>query len=154
MTDSPLDRFATIAGRIEQRFANRLVERVLRSPAHPVLSWHFLVLSYEGRRSGRRFTTPVLYWPTADGVVLLTPREQTVWWKNFRGGHDLRVLLAGNWRAGHGTVVADERAVTDHLTRVARLPRRLSWTLLGRRLPSDDRLRAAAPEFVLVRVSL
>jgi len=154
MASSTLDRFAAIAGAVEQRFANRAVERVLRSPAHPLLSWRFLLISYEGHRTGRRYTTPVAYWSRPEGVVLLTPREQTTWWTNFRGGHDLRVLLRGSWREGRGEVVADEAAVAAHLRHVAHLPRAVTKTALGRPIPGDARLREAAPGFVLVEVSL
>lgn len=88
-------RLAAIPRRIESRIANPLVAGVLRSRFHPLLSRWFLLLSYEGRRSGRHYTTPTLYRQTSDGVVLFTPADSTNWWRNFRDGHPLSVLVRG-----------------------------------------------------------
>ncbi|MFB6129290.1 MAG: hypothetical protein ABEJ28_00520 [Salinigranum sp.] len=141
------------ARRAESRAANPLVAAVLRSPHHPLLSGRLLLLSYEGRRSGRRYTTPVLYRRTDSGVDLFTPAAETTWWRNFRGGHPASALLCGTWRRGRGEVVADEASVFDHLRWVAAPVRRITFALLGRPLPTEERLAAAAGEFVIVRLT-
>ncbi|MFC6726928.1 hypothetical protein ACFQE1_21625, partial [Halobium palmae] len=97
----------TIVRRIESHVVSPLVTLALASRCHALLSRRLLLLSYEGRRSGRRFTTPTLYRPLdgrseegdddgdpshASGVALFTPAAETNWWKNFRGGHPCRVL--------------------------------------------------------------
>jgi len=145
-------RLAGLPRRLESRFANPVVARVLASPFHPLLSRWLLLLSYEGRRSGRRYTTPTMYRRTPDGVVLFTPAEATNWWRNFRGGYSLTVLLRGEWRRGEGEVVSDESAVLDHLRWLA-WPLRRVGRFVGATASIDERLERAAPSFVLVRVT-
>jgi len=43
------------------RVMNRIPATVLRSPLHPMMSGKYLLLSFTGRKSGRRYTTPVAY---------------------------------------------------------------------------------------------
>ncbi|MEU8662656.1 hypothetical protein [Actinoplanes philippinensis] len=63
------------------------------------------VVSYVGRRSGRRFSTPVTYFRTADGVRIdvMMPDSKN-WWRNFTGdGGPLTVRLDDAERTGHAT---------------------------------------------------
>ena len=46
---------------IFNRFINPFVKAVLRSPVHRLLSGSLVLLTYTGRRSGRRYTLPVMY---------------------------------------------------------------------------------------------
>jgi hypothetical protein len=46
---------------VRNRVINPLVRVLLRSPAHRVMSRGVLLLTYTGRRSGRRYTLPVQY---------------------------------------------------------------------------------------------
>lgn len=147
-----LRRLASIARRAESHLANPVVAGVLRSRLHPLLSLRLLLLSYEGRRSGHRYTTPALYRRTGGGVVLFTPVAATNWWWNFRGGHPADVLVRGEWRRGEGEVVSDEDAVVEHL-RWTVGPIRRAGAALGHPVPGDARLRNAASSFVLVRVT-
>jgi len=92
-------------------FANRVVRRVLESPAHRLLSASTCVVRYRGRRSGATFSTPTQYADHGDGLVIFVGRPDTKsWWRNFRDDHDLDVLVAGNWRSmvGRAIVGAEE----------------------------------------------
>jgi len=143
------ERFAAVARPVESRVANPLVKRVLASPLHPLLSWRFLVLSYEGRKSGTRYETPVAYWEREGEIVLTTPAAETNWWRNFRTPHDCRVLVRGEWRTGVGAVVDDTERVREHLAYATRTARRLTldeW-------PSSETLDELAEALVLVRVA-
>lgn len=148
------DRLVSLVRFTESHMANQAMTTVLRSPLHPLLSWQFILLSYEGRKSGRRYTTPVLYWQSDDGLVLLTPADRTNWWRNFRGEYSLKVLLQGNWRTGWGEVDADEEHVFNHFRRLVDPIRKVSYVLFGRHLPSNDYLRQIGSRFILVRVAL
>ncbi len=44
-----------------QRFGNVFVIGLLRSPLHRLASGSLLLITHRGRRSGRRFTIPVMY---------------------------------------------------------------------------------------------
>lgn len=87
-------------------FANHVVEAVLRSPLHPLMSGSTDLVRYRGRTSGREFTTPTQYARLGDDIVVLVARPATkTWWRNFREPHDLDVLVQGDWRSMTGRVV-------------------------------------------------
>jgi len=71
---------------------------VLDSPAHGLLSGTTDVVRYQGRRSGKAFSTPTQYARSGDDVVILVGHpESKSWWKNFREDRDLDVLIRGHW---------------------------------------------------------
>jgi len=88
------------------RIGDRGLSLLLRSPLHPVLSGSFDLVRYLGRRSGATFTTPTQYASRNGGIIIMvgTP-ERKQWWRNFRGGHDLEVLLRGQWVPMRGTAI-------------------------------------------------
>lgn len=148
------ERLVSLFGHVESRVANPIMDTVLRSSLHPLLSWQFILLSYEGPKSGRRYTTPVLYWKSDNNLVLLTPADHTNWWRNFRGGYSLKVLLQGDWRSGHGKVVTDEEHVLAHFRRVAGPIRKMSYVFFRQKLPTNNHLQDIGSGFILVRVVL
>ncbi len=89
----------------------KLITAGLQSPLHGVLDGSFDLVRYQGRRSGETFITPTQYAAHGDGIVIFvgTPERKT-WWRNFRGGRNLEVLLAGRWVPMFGELVvgADE----------------------------------------------
>lgn len=76
----PNGRYAIIH-RLEKTVINPVVLWILRSSAHHLLSQWLLIITYEGRQSGREFSTPVLYREDDNKLILLTPKEQTNWWR-------------------------------------------------------------------------
>ncbi len=92
-------------------FANRVVCKLLESPAHRLMSRSTDVIRYKGRRSGRTFATPTQYAAYGDGLVIFVGRPDTkTWWRNFSNDGDIDVLVAGDWRAmtARAVVSADE----------------------------------------------
>ena len=85
---------------------NGLVEALLRSPLHFVASKGLLVLSWEGRQSGRRFSIPLGYQEDgAEIFVLISKREEKRWWKNFRSSWPAELTVRGERRDVLGEVV-------------------------------------------------
>lgn len=77
---------------------NLVVSGVLRSPLHRLLSGSTGLLRYTGRRSGRRFVTPVQYCEHGtDLLVLVGHAEAKTWWQNFRTDYDLDLLVRRTW---------------------------------------------------------
>jgi len=54
------------------RAVNRFLSLLLRSPPHGVLSDGVLLLGFTGRKSGRRYTTPINYLRDGGAVLLTT----------------------------------------------------------------------------------
>lgn len=74
---------------------NPVVEAILRSPFHWLLSPGLMLITVTGRKSGRRFTIPVGY-HEVDGrviVVLIADAASKVWWRNYRAPGPIDLLL-------------------------------------------------------------
>ncbi len=91
--------------RLVFRLINSVVGSILRSPLHRLLSGRLLLLTFYGRKSGRRYTTPVGYGQTGDTLLINT---ESPWWRNLRGGARVGVRLRGRECAGTAEVVSDE----------------------------------------------
>lgn len=88
------------------RHMNPLVERLLRSRLHGLASRALLVVSWSGKKSGKRFSIPTGYQRDGeDVVVLLSKPGVKTWWKNFRSPWPADLLIAGRERTAMGTLV-------------------------------------------------
>jgi len=136
------------------RVANPIVRLLLRSPLHPLLSGAVLLLTYTGRRSGRRYTIPVQYARTDRRVVIWPADHQRKrWWRNLSSPAPVELRIRG--RTVHGTAQAvtdDHDAIQDTLTTyLQRFPRAARALALDSGSP--DTLRGA-DRTVVVRVDL
>ena len=89
-----------------QRFYNPLVIWLLRSPLHALMSDSVLLLTFEGRRSGRTYTTPVSHIRYGEDVILVAARDHS-WWKNPRGGAPVRLRISGRNEEGVAEALED-----------------------------------------------
>ena len=132
------------------------MRRILESPVHWPLSRWFAVLSWTGRKSGRRYTTPVSYVREGSTVWITTGDK---WWHNLTDSAPVGMRLAGRWRDGEGI------AVTGHAESLAthqRLFREHAWFRWLSGIPGhrsggadpDALDRALRSGRVLVRVDL
>jgi deazaflavin-dependent oxidoreductase (nitroreductase family) len=104
-----------------QRFGNLFVIGLLRSPLHRLASGSLLLITYRGRRSGRRFTIPVMYAEREGTLTIFVGQpEQKRWWRNLRGGAEVEVRLRGRRLRGQAEVVEDSAAVETYLDRYPR----------------------------------
>lgn len=71
---------------------NGFMSWVLRSPFHGLLSNGMMLITVSGRRTGRKYTTPVGFYRKDDNLWVLTSRNRT-WWKNLQGGAQVLLLL-------------------------------------------------------------
>jgi deazaflavin-dependent oxidoreductase (nitroreductase family) len=148
--ESPALR-GTLLGRL-LTFWNPIMKRLLRSPLHWPWSRWFAVVEWTGRRSGRRYSTPVAYLLRGDEVWVTTG---DAWWRNLRSNPVTHVWLAGKQVVGDAALVTDPvESVQLHATlfevrpffaRLAGLPAR----------PGDSQIaRAVNAGRVLVRIRL
>ncbi|MFC7203876.1 hypothetical protein ACFQJC_10135 [Haloferax namakaokahaiae] len=94
---------------LEQRVMNPFLRRVLQSPLHHVASRWTILVTYLGPKSGRRYTFPVAYERVGPSLVVVTPKAESNWWKNFRRPMNCFVWYRGHRRSVTGEVVEDER---------------------------------------------
>lgn len=65
---------------------------LLRSPLHGLLSNGMMLITVTGRKTGKKYTTPVGYYCEGDLLWILTSRDRA-WWRNLRGGAEVELLL-------------------------------------------------------------
>jgi hypothetical protein len=82
------------------------MKRLLQSPLHRPWSRWFAVVEWTGRRTGRRYSTPVAYFLRGNEVWVTTG---DAWWRNLRINPLTQVWLAGRQVAGDATLVTDPR---------------------------------------------
>lgn len=138
---------------------NPLMKALIRSPMGRRLNHLMTVVTFTGRRTGRRFATPVAYARDGDAVTILVHRP---WWKNFRGGADVTLYLEGRDRRGQATAIEDPAEMVRYLRKTiadaggVRNARRRGLTDLDptNDTPSDAELLHAVRGGALVRVEL
>jgi hypothetical protein len=78
--------------------ANAVVETILKSPLHRLLSAKFVLIRYLGEQTESAHTPPLEYADTHHGiVVLVSEHDDTTWWRNFTTMGQVQVLVAGTW---------------------------------------------------------
>ena len=80
-----------------------------------------LLLTYIGRRSGRRYTLPVQY-ARADQSLILWPahHDRKRWWRNLQPPAPVQLRLAGHELHGTAQVLIDNKAqIADAIKQAA-----------------------------------
>lgn len=139
------------------RTINPFVSTILRSPLHRVLSSQVLLLTFTGRKTGKRYTIPVGYTPEGDTLTLFSSKS---WYKNLRGGSPVVVHLKGSRRTGLAEVIEDRGA---KLEAAERLIAKYGLKGAGRRIglaldisppPTKEELAAAVDGYAAIRIVL
>lgn len=102
---------------LESRVANPLLRAALRSRIAGYLPDRLVLLSYVGRKTGRRIQTPVMVTPDGDERVVTTYRSVN-WWPNFREGHEADLWIDGDPVPVTGSAVTETAAIVDWLLRM------------------------------------
>ncbi len=122
--------------------ANTVVEMVLESPLHRLLSGKLVLIRYHGAHSGTEHTLPVQYADTHNGLVVAVDKPDTKsWWRNFTTMGQVQVLVAGSWvpMTAHALVGSeDPEAVTpllrSYATRFPKVVKSLDGDTLDERV--------------------
>lgn len=131
---------------------NQVPKAILRSPLHATMSRRFLLLSFQGRKTGRWYHLPLAYL-RRDGEVIMT--TDSGWWRNLRGGRSVQLRLAGRRVTGKAWAVTDETEVEAALRDlVASQPSYLRLAGMHSNADGTPNLARAARERVLIRVEL
>jgi hypothetical protein len=135
---------------------------LLRSPFHRVASRNLCIFLYQGRRSGRRYETPLSYVREGDRIWLLSSRD-TRWWTSFTPGPGVpaavEVLAEGEILRGRAQTIQHDRERLRETVRrfLTALPRDAMVYGIGLdrdRKPKPDELERALDRLVLVEIEL
>jgi deazaflavin-dependent oxidoreductase (nitroreductase family) len=84
--------------------ANAFMKAILCSPLYPLLGENLGVISVTGRKTGRRFSTPINVERRGKEFMVISSRSRT-WWKNLLEGRP------GGLRVGGKSIVVMARVV-------------------------------------------
>lgn len=138
-----------------QRIGNVFIGGILRSPFHAMLSKNTLLLTFTGRASGKRYTTPVNYAPVGDELLIFS-RKDRAWWRNLRGGAPVVFRLQGRTITGWGIAFEDEaeveRGLMTYLQAAPNFAKFFEVGLDEDGLPNREDIARTAEPRVLVKV--
>lgn len=98
---------------------NDFMAWLLRSPLHGLLSSGMMLITVTGRKTGKKYTTPVGYYREGDNLWVITSRDRT-WWKNLRGGAEVGLLLKRKPVRAFAEPDLDEEAVEARMVEYLR----------------------------------
>lgn len=134
---------------------NRLMIPLLRSPLHGIASHTLVLLSFQGRKSGKTYTFPTGYTQQGNQIEIISSRS---WWKNLRGNARVTLWLRGKKRTGEASVFYGDEIVAQALLPIARRSRQMrklyEIELDAQGQPEEEGVRRAALATALVRVRL
>ena len=93
---------------------NRFMAWLLSSPFHAILSQGMMLITVTGRKTGRKYTTPVGYYREEDDLWVLTSRNRT-WWRNLKGGARVELLFMRGPIKAFAEPELDQQTVEEHL---------------------------------------
>jgi deazaflavin-dependent oxidoreductase (nitroreductase family) len=133
---------------------NPTMRLLLRSPLHGLVSSSLMLITFTGRRSRRRYTTPVRYLRDGDVVRCFTSTE-TRWWRNLIGGAEVTLRIRGRDHRCHAVAIHDDparaRAALEQYLEV--FPQDAAYhdvRLTAQRTPEPEDLERAARKAVVV----
>jgi len=136
---------------------NPMMVWLLKSPLHGMISKNVMLVTVTGRKSGKPISTPANYLRDGNTLWVISWRKRT-WWRNLRGGAQVRVLLAGQSREGRGQVIEEEKAVAqslfDYYRRVPQVAKYVQIGLDAAGEPAAADCERAAQKMVAVRIDL
>jgi deazaflavin-dependent oxidoreductase (nitroreductase family) len=88
---------------------NDFVKFFLRTPLY-VFMGDTMLITVTGRKTGRKYTTPVGFYRENDTLWIISSRNRT-WWRNVQDGAEVEMRLRGKDVNGFAEAILDEEAV-------------------------------------------
>jgi len=92
---------------------NDFVQFFLRTPLR-VFMGDTMLITVKGRKTGKGYSTPVGYYRDDGHLWVISSRDRT-WWRNVRGGADVKLLIKGKTISAFAEAVLDEKEVEKQL---------------------------------------
>ena len=135
---------------------NDFMAWVLRSPFHGMLSNGMMLITITGRKTGKKYTTPVGYYREGEFLWVITSHDRT-WWKNLRGGAEIGLLLKRKPVTAHAEVELDEKAVEarmyDYVKHVPQAAKPMGIRMENGK-PNEEDIARTAKDRLFVQIKL
>ncbi len=137
-------------------FVNKAMKFVLRSPIHDIVSKTVLLITFNGRKSGKAYTTPVSYSQSGNQVTIFT---HAAWWKNLHSGAPVSILLRGREIPGLAEPVAEDKKaiaarLAEHLRKVPSDSKYYGVTFDDHGIPKAEEVEKAVQTVVMICIWL
>ncbi len=133
---------------------------LLRSPFHALISKNTMLVSYTGRKSGKKYTIPVSFHSDRDDqgeCLVVTSFRRRTWWRNLRSGASVTLLLQRRELPATAEVVEDDPGVASLLSAYLQQEPRLARYMgvgIEAGVPNPDDVAEAAKSRVMVKTRL
>ena len=135
---------------------NDFMAWVLRSPFHGMLSDGMMLITITGRKTGKKYTTPVGYYREGEFLWVITSHDRT-WWKNLRGGAEIGLLLKRKPVTAHAEVELDEKAVEarmyDYVKHVPQAAKPMGIRMENGK-PNEEDIARTAKDRLFIQIKL
>lgn len=142
---------------ISLKIGNPLLKLLLCSPWHWVASGSILLITVTGRKSGKRYTTPVNF-VQEEGQLLVLSHQHRTWWRNVRGGAAVTIRWRGKKINSTATVLEEPTAVAPYferyLTAVPQYASAFAVKLDEEKLPLREDIERAVQGKVMVLIAV
>lgn len=137
------------------KVVNPIMRRVLRSPKAKIGD-AILLLTFTGRTTGKKFTTPVGYRRTGDNTVVLY--TDSPWYKNMLAGAPVEVVIKGEQMSGWAVATDDKelivRETAEHLHKRGLQGAREIGIMRLKFVPTEDELRIMLRDRAKITIEL
>ena len=137
---------------------NPVVKKILASPLHRLMSHNTVLLEFKGRKSGKKYATPVSYYESNGHLHCFTDKANK-WWLNLCAGDEIEVTLRGQKMTGTPCVMVDgseemQASLRDFLIAVPRdaAHAKVGFDTNGQPIAAD--LERACNQLVLITIEL
>lgn len=154
MTTPPTNQ-PVVPNDVPPRWANAWMKWALTAPGiQRLIGQGVALLSFEGRRTGRRYEIPISYHRREDTVTLITKRQRR-WWHNFETPAVVGLRLAGRDYTGKAEIHADDAAnLTFMMEYLAKRPIDAKAFGLAKDEITRERIEQILPHLVIIRITL
>jgi deazaflavin-dependent oxidoreductase (nitroreductase family) len=97
---------------------NDFVKFFLRTPLY-VFMGDTMLITVTGRKTGRKYTTPVGFYRDGNTLWIISSRDRT-WWRNVQDGADVEMRIRGRDVSGFAEAILDEDAVAAQVIEYVR----------------------------------
>ncbi len=135
---------------------NPIIRLILLSPLHGLVDSGILLLKYEGRKSGKRYSVPVSYICDGDDYLVVTFKARQ-WWHNLKSIYPVRIRLRGKEIPATAQAVYDDPQLVsaDLAIYLEHQPQLLKYFHVERNEDGSlnmEQVRQAAEKRVMVRI--
>ena len=135
---------------------NDFMNWVLRSPFHRMLSNGMMLITVNGRKTGKNYTTPVGYYQENGNLWVLTSRDRT-WWRNLQGGRQVKLLLKRKLVKGFAEIEVNGKAVEAHMFEyIQHIPQAAKplGIRVENKIPNTEDITRTAKDRLFVKIKL